>query len=159
MYKIIILSLVIFLSGCYSAKEGLSDKTVYYPTDYNGERLRGFSEYDFFSESAPCTALYLWKPSPTLKEKSYVVVLNNKYKVVFECRDNGSSFSAKNFRLFLVGTPIECMSRTWLYSQSLVERYKRLDDLCKNGGYTRGLASCPSYGISRAGQKIIVCSF
>lgn len=136
MYKIVILSLVIFVSGCYPAKVSLSDKTVYYPTDYVDGKLRGFSEYDFFKESAPCTALYLWKPSPVFKSKLYIVGLNNKYNVVFECRDNGSSFSAKNFRLFLVGTPVECKSRTWLYSQSLIEWYRKLDDLCKAGEYS-----------------------
>lgn len=88
-----------------------------------------------FKETAPCFLVPGWHEPPILKIQSFIVEYNNKYLVVFECRDSGNNLSGKDFRLFLVGSGLECRKRLWNYSQSLIHMYRDMYELCRHGGY------------------------
>lgn len=130
MKKIFILtaiSLTVFMSGCSNVrtekeptlndiKWSMSDKKIYLRTMYvqsdfkeNGEK-RTFNDYDFKSESSPCTVFREYSPRTNV-----YTIHQEKESMHFECRPYFGYDQPDIKRLYLLGSKKDCEDRTWDY--------------------------------------------
>lgn len=132
--KLFITSLTaLALSGCATkfdtdkipSKGYVKDLTTYYQSDFVSGKPKTISDYDFFYEDSPCSAMPSRKVPPVYKEQVFEVELSSGHRVFFECRNSGLNNSSLTFRLFLIGSRRECQSRTFDYTKSFDNVYQR----------------------------------
>lgn len=130
MKKIFILtslSLSLLIGGCSNVhiereptlnniKWSTVDKKVYLRTMYvqadfkeNGEK-RNFNDYDFKTESSPCTVLKEYSPRTNV-----YTIQQDKESIHFECRPYFGYYEPDVRRLYLLGSQRDCEDRTWDY--------------------------------------------
>jgi hypothetical protein len=107
--------------------------TLFKTADFKADgSVRAFGEYNFASESAPCTALGDgYKGASFNSSSSFYEVEKGGEKYLFNCRavQNGPTPA---MRLFLIGSSADCAARTGNSGQfgQLTVLSKQVDQMC-----------------------------
>lgn len=119
------------------AKRQIHKKTLYIPSDFNEiGQLRTISEYDFSTETAPCTAISAYRERPIYQEEFFTMKTqrgSESMDFLFECRSYSSFGNRDEFRLFLIGSYEDCKRRTWEYKNSSIPFYQEVGKQCASG--------------------------
>lgn len=90
------------------------NSTLFKTTDFKADgTARGFSEYSFASESAPCTVL-----GDGYKGASFYQVEKGGEQFLFSCRSVETGTSTPALRLFLIGSSADCATRGSMNGQA-----------------------------------------
>lgn len=84
--------------------------------------------------------MIIYTKKNTHKQKFYTINAQRGYKkseFMFECRPHQSYANQDEKRLFLVGSLLECSSRTWDYASSSFHFYRQLAKGCALGLETK----------------------
>lgn len=117
----------VLLSGCSAIKQGqlyyadtmptaasvqaaggsqVFNGSLYLGGDFNADGSpRTFAQYDFVTESAPCTVL------GESKGQGYYSMVKDGQELTFECRSRRNGSMSPEARLFLIGSSIDCESK------------------------------------------------
>ena len=115
-------------------------KTAFYLSDFKADgKAKGFFDYDFSKEDAPCTVLgEAYEESAIRKEEFYGIQGPASGKnFQFQCRPNGKTVSASEFRLYLIGSYHDCQERRWDWSLSTIPVYRDNAKNCATGINTK----------------------
>jgi len=119
-------------------------QTLYTGADFKADgSARGFSEYNFVTESSPCTVLGDGYKGLTFNSISmFYEVEKGSDKYTFNCRavQNGPSPA---MRLFLIGSSADCSARTGNSSQfGVISAFaKQIDQKCSGYRISGGKAT------------------
>lgn len=153
MLFVLLVAAIGFIPGCSQIREGdlyssgvmpdiksvkaaggeqLYKDTLFLESDFSGGVARTLSQYDFTTESAPCTVLGARYRGGRLGEAeqiySYPFSGNN---LQFACRPLPSSGTAGVRRLVLLGSSYECRSQSGL--SSYINQHARENSIRCNG--------------------------
>ena len=140
--KAILIAITLTLGGCATGYHADSEPTAatvaqaggvqvykgtaYLPGDFKADgTLRAFHDYDFMTESAPCTVLPIYRAGAVAQEKTYAITADRgaeSFRLLFQCRDSG--------RLYLLMSKADCSSRTWERGRSSLPFYQEVDNQC-----------------------------
>lgn len=146
MKKVLLLAGIsaLFLQGCMSVhvekeptlnsiKWSVDSKKVYLRTlyvqsDFNvkGEK-RTFKDYDFRTETAPCTVVQQYSPRTNI-----YTIKSNSDKLSFECRPYFGNETPDHRRLYLLGSSIDCEDRQWDYHAPFINSLENVLGMCEN---------------------------
>lgn len=104
--------------------------TLFNLNDFNKDgSARTFNEYDFSSESAPCTVMGENFTGVNIqKSQKFYEVEKGSKKFLFNCRSQAGSTYSK-MRLYLIGSSADCIQRGNV-SGSMNDFAKQLDRAC-----------------------------
>ena len=113
----------------------INQGTLVSKLDYiSSTELKPFEDYDFTVESAPCTVLGDNYTEKDATNTIYSIVIDEQ-KFQFMCRQVVGMKDPEFRRLYMLGSNYDCLSRPFDFTQSEIEEYKKLGDLCK--GHSR----------------------
>ncbi len=112
-------------------KWSVVDKKVYLRTMYvqadfkeNGQK-RTFKDYDFRTESAPCTVIQQYSPRTNI-----YTITNEKETLSFECRPYFGYDQPDLRRLYLLGSTKDCEDRPWDYHAPFINSFENVLEMC-----------------------------
>lgn len=110
-------------------------RTMYVQADFNADGTRRlFNEYDYRSETSPCTAFTKYSPRTNL-----FTVQHEKQYLTFECRPYFGYDQPDMRRLYLLGSSIDCEDRTWDYQVPVLDSGENAYAMCnkKDTSYSK----------------------